>query len=142
MIHGLFLIIYKCQTKSRKILLKRLNISNNNIVLVIIESSLTLLIVILAWIFFRASSIEQAAGIISQIVSPSLFLSPIKFPRFLLLLLLVFFVLELIGRKNTYAIEKVFYSKYRIIRWSFYYILLAVMLVYAGEGQTFIYFQF
>lgn len=141
-IHGLFLVLYKWQTRPRKRLLKKFKISNKNTVLVVIEPLLTLFIVIMAWIFFRASSIEQAVGIFSEIFSSSLFLAPIKFPKYLLILLLGFIVIEWIGRSNNYAIEKMPFSRHRIVRWSFYYIILAVMLVYAGEGQPFIYFQF
>lgn len=141
-IHGLFLVLYKWQTRPRKRLLKKFKISNKNTVLVVIESLLTLFIVIMAWIFFRASSIEQAVGIFSEIFSSSLFLAPIKFPKYLLILLLGFIVIEWIGRSNNYAIEKMPFSRHRIVRWSFYYIILAVMFVYSGEGQPFIYFQF
>lgn len=141
-IHGLFLVLYKWQTRPRKRLLKKFKISNKNTVLVVIESLLTLFIVIMAWIFFRASSIEQAVGIFSEIFSSSLFLAPIKFPKYLLILLLGFIVIEWIGRSNNYAIEKMPFSRHRIVRWSFYYIILAVMFVFSGEGQPFIYFQF
>jgi len=141
-IHGLFLVLYKWQTRPRKRLLKKFKISNKNTVLVVIEPLLTLFIVIMAWIFFRASSIEQAVGIFSEIFSSSLFLAPIKFPKYLLILLLGFIVIEWIGRSNNYAIEKMPFSRHRIVRWSFYYIILAVMFVYSGEGQPFIYFQF
>lgn len=59
------------------------------------------------------------------------------------MLLVAFFVLiEWLGREGQYAIEKIGLNWRRQFRFSFYYVLMFLIIWYSGNQQGFIYFQF
>ncbi|QYN50593.1 MBOAT family protein [Apibacter sp. ESL0404] len=103
----------------------------------------TFLLASFAWIFFRSESLSQAFSYINKMFNsihlPDLSIFNLSLFPLLLLLILV----EWKGRENNYAIEKLFYKSKTCIRWSFYYILIILMLVFGQKNsQEFIYFQF
>lgn len=107
----------------------------------------TFSITVFAWIFFRAESVSQAFSYIGGIFTKELFRIPViigggKKELLVILLVVVFVIIEWIGRRNEYAIEKLFISKKRWIRWGFYYIIIGVIFSMLGKQQEFIYFQF
>ncbi len=106
----------------------------------------TFTITVLAWIFFRADSVSHAFGIVSEIFSRSLF-NPPSFEDFnkglfTLFLVAIFILIEWRGRNNEYAIEKLLLYRNKRLRWTFYLLLAMMILVFQGEQQEFIYFQF
>lgn len=105
---------------------------------IVITFSLT----VFAWIFFRSESVAQAIEICKEIFSLSFFTTPEVKPVFLLILLLAFIIVEWFGRANNYAIERTFLKTPRAVRWTFYYCLSILILLFAGREQQFIYFQF
>ena len=141
MIHGFFLIIYQWQRKPRKKLFKILRISNNNIIVVAIETFITLLIVILAWVVFRSSTIQQSAEYLRGIFSSSLLSFPQVFPKTAILTTIIFIMAEFVQRNKKHAlqIEKI---KYRLLRWGIYFGIVLMILLFGGGNQKFIYFQF
>ena len=107
----------------------------------------TFSITVFAWIFFRAESVSQAFSYIGGIFTKELFRIPViigggKKELLVIFLVVVFVIIEWIGRRNEYAIEKLFISKKRWIRWGFYYIIIGVIFSMLGKQQEFIYFQF
>ena len=107
----------------------------------------TFSLTVFAWIFFRAESVSQAFSYIGGIFTKELFRIPViigggKKELLVILLVVVFVIIEWIGRRNEYAIEKLFISKKRWIRWGFYYIIIGVIFSMLGKQQEFIYFQF
>lgn len=102
----------------------------------------TFLLVVLAWIFFRADSVQQAMGILKEICSASLLSLPQVLPRKLLLFIVLFVLLEWRGRQNAYAIATTALNRPRYIRWAFYYFLALLIFFEGGREQPFIYFQF
>jgi len=106
---------------------------------------LTFGLTVFAWIFFRAESLGHAISYISGIFSSSLFSIPhFKDATMLtptLLLVLFFIVIEWLGRESQNAIQNLL-TKNRIARWSFYYLILLLIFIFAGSSQEFIYFQF
>lgn len=105
---------------------------------------LTFVLTLFAWIFFRANSVSEAVNIIATIFSSSIFSLPdISSKAYLvLMLILLFIVIEWIGREGQYAIENVSTTFSRPVRWAVYYSLVFLIFLFAGQGQTFIYFQF
>lgn len=97
---------------------------------------------VIAWIFFRAKSVEQAIQYISGIFSTSLLSVPKHLPKLELLLVLGFLVMEWLGRENNYAIEKLGFTVSKVVRWSFYYGIILAIVYFGGDEQEFIYFQF
>ncbi|MEI8052829.1 MAG: MBOAT family O-acyltransferase [Bacteroidota bacterium] len=110
----------------------------------------TFLLTVLAWIFFRANSMKHAFDYLGTIFSKSLFEIPNKKP-FLAFkihpgvgmgLILFLMVIEWIGRENQYAIATLGSKWNRFLRWSFYYLLLFLVILFLSHEQQFIYFQF
>lgn len=109
----------------------------------------TFALIALAWIFFRAENVSHALAYISGIFDKSIISIP-NFGRstsqaFATLILVSFLLLvEWIGRRNHYGLEKLFtHKKHKIIRWSFYaFIIMLIMLFMQTDETPFIYFQF
>ena len=108
--------------------------------------TLTFLLTVLAWIFFRAENIGHAIDYISGIFSSSLFSVP-RFPgsrKALTIIIIVFgfIVIEWIGREQQYAIAHLGLKWKRPARYAMYYAIIAVIFLFSGREQQFIYFQF
>ena len=103
---------------------------------------LTFSLATFAWIFFRAESITHAFQIILELFSASLFQSPEIFPKVTLLLVVVFFVVEWVGRTGDYALQAIFSSRPFWWRWTLYIVLIFGVFFFTGKEQAFIYFQF
>lgn len=106
----------------------------------------TFSLVVLGWIFFRADSIGHAMSYISGILSPSLLAMP-KFPGMLkalttIILVIIFVVIEWIGREQQYAIAHAGFKWKRPLRYAMYYAIIVAIFWFAGSEQQFIYFQF
>ena len=109
---------------------------------VLITFSLT----VFAWIFFRAVSIGHAFEIISEIFSSSIF----TFPNFrnrheafyFIPLIIIFVIFEWIGRREEFALSNIEKKWKKWVRHIIYYSILIAIVIYAGEEQQFIYFQF
>jgi D-alanyl-lipoteichoic acid acyltransferase DltB (MBOAT superfamily) len=102
---------------------------------------------VIAWIFFRAENVGHALQYILDLFRhPGSFLLIGVYFKFkvILILLLFFLLIEWIGRKNKFAIEKVeYYLKYRVLRKMLYISLAALIFLFSGGvNQEFIYFQF
>lgn len=107
-----------------------------------LQIGITFLLTVLAWIFFRAENISAAIHFLSGIFNKSLFSIPEIRPLSLIVLLLIFILIEWLGRENKYAIEKLGFKWPRPVRWSFYYCLVITVYLMGGKEQQFIYFQF
>lgn len=103
---------------------------------------MTFMLTSIAWVFFRSNTITDACKYLSGILSTSVFDTTIEIQSYVYVFLLVFIVIEWLGRREQYAIEKTLVKYPRIVRWTFYYVIVMVIFLYGGETQTFIYFQF
>ena len=116
--------------------------SLKDFVFMVITFSLT----VFAWIFFRAETIEQAVDITKAIFSASVFSVPyfkdIELIYPFIPLLILFVLVEWYGRESEYAIEHLFTKKKKVFRFAFYYLVVAIIFVFANSGHDFIYFQF
>lgn len=97
---------------------------------------------VIAWIFFRADSLGHAFSYIQGIFTESLFMMPTIFPKLVLALLAFFLVIEWVGREGEFALNQLLLKWNRMIRWSFYLIIVAMIVLFSGKQQEFIYFQF
>jgi len=111
----------------------------------IFQIGITFFITVIAWVFFRAENIGAAVDIISKIFSKSLFKIPIYDYRFssltVLLVILIFIIVEWLGREKEFAIANIFKSNI-FLRWIFYNIIILGMIISFSKPQPFIYFQF
>ncbi len=100
-------------------------------------------ITVFAWIFFRANSLGHAMVYIEDIFSTGLFALPEIRPSDLIVTIIIFMSVEWLGRRDKHALENILVQRYRVVKWSFYLLLFALILVYSNEStQEFIYFQF
>ncbi len=110
------------------------------------QIGITFALTVFAWIFFRSETISDAFIYIYRIVTVGPFDTPIfsyiRLSNTNLLLIIAFFIVEWLGRNNKYALEKFGWFGNRVIRWTVYVLLIAVLFLYAGQEQGFIYFQF
>ena len=97
---------------------------------------------VFAWIFFRANNLHHALQFVDGIFSKSLFSVPNIRPTYIILLLLFFMMLEWLGRKDKYALEKMGFQYHSLFRWSMYTVLLIAIFIFGTKEQEFIYFQF
>ena len=101
---------------------------------------------VIAWIFFRAESVQHAIEYITGIASLSLFEAPeisgSLRAAMTLTLIVVFSFVEWIGRENKYAIEHLGAKWNRPVRYALYYAIILAILTLGGRQQEFIYFQF
>jgi alginate O-acetyltransferase complex protein AlgI len=105
---------------------------------------LTFSLTLIAWIFFRSASVGQALQIIGGIFSKDLFKMPQTSPRPVILVIIILFVIiEWIGREGKYAIENIGIRWTPVLRWSFYsFIIVCIGMYMQTTGSDFIYFQF
>jgi D-alanyl-lipoteichoic acid acyltransferase DltB (MBOAT superfamily) len=97
---------------------------------------------VFAWIFFRAENTGDALRYISGIFAPPVLSAfPIGKRMILTIVMLILFsIIEWIGREKSYAIENIPFHGF--IRWIWYYGILGCIILFSGTTQTFIYFQF
>lgn len=109
-----------------------------------INMALTFGLVVFAWIFFRADSIGHAFSYISNMFSGPWFTAPaIIISKVLLVIILLFILIEWLGREQQYAIAHMGIKWPRLFRWSLYAFILFCIGMYMQTGGTpFIYFQF
>ena len=108
--------------------------------------SITFSLTVLAWIFFRAENIDHAWSYLSEIFSKSLFTVPhfrgMRNALTIIILILIFIIIEWLGREEQYAIEKIGFKKKQSFRYIFYYVIILLIMWFGGQQQQFIYFQF
>lgn len=108
----------------------------------VLQMGMTFLLTAFAWVFFRASNIQQALVYIDGIFSKSLFSLPTIRPVTLSLLLMFFLTVEWVGREQKYAIEKLGLRWKSPLRYTLYYVIIIALFLFNGKNQEFIYFQF
>lgn len=113
--------------------------------------SLTFGLTVFAWIFFRSPDITFAYHYVDSMIrgmndfvfyqkTYEIIYWKIGYLQFVWILL--FFVLEWFGRERNYAIATLGNRLPTFLRWSFYLLLLLLVICYSGTDQQFIYFQF
>ena len=107
-------------------------------------------IVTLLWVLFRSENIYVAFSYVRGIFNSDLLMFPslTQFasltiqPVFLIVMLLLFFFFEFLGREKSYTLEFLEGLKCRFIRFLIYYILIMSTFFNPSVTETFIYFQF
>jgi D-alanyl-lipoteichoic acid acyltransferase DltB (MBOAT superfamily) len=103
---------------------------------------LTFGLTVFAWIFFRANNIGHAASYISEIFSTSLLTLPEVLPKAVLILVVIFVLVEWLGREGQFALANLGMKWKRPIRYVMYYAIIIAIIWFGGKEQQFIYFQF
>jgi alginate O-acetyltransferase complex protein AlgI len=100
------------------------------------------LLVMLTMIVFRSDSVGLAITYYSGIIDRSLFSVPEVRPSTLLGFIVIFIVVEWLGREKEFAIQNLGLRWPRFVRVAFYYCIIICVFYFGGKGQQFIYFQF
>jgi hypothetical protein len=100
----------------------------------------------LTWIIFRADSLTHAISYYSGLCDLSLFEIP-QFPGKLKALQTLLFILCLIclewkEKTNEFPLINLGRHWNKYFRYSFYYVMILIILYFSGTAQDFIYFQF
>jgi alginate O-acetyltransferase complex protein AlgI len=99
-----------------------------------------------AWIFFRAESVNHAVSYISGIFSWTLFTFPDNIfggeSLITIVLIVLFLIIEWIGREMEYGISNFGIQRNTTLRWSYYLVIIFLIFWFQGDKQEFIYFQF
>jgi alginate O-acetyltransferase complex protein AlgI len=110
------------------------------------QIGITFILTVLAWVFFRAENIGHAFSYLSKIFSKTILSIPnfsgMRMAIITLILIIFFIVVEWLGRSEQYAIESCGMKWKKIYRWSFYFVIIALIFMFNGKEQQFIYFQF
>ncbi len=149
MIHGIFLIFYHWQKVPRKNLLKRANLKHDSMIITVPETGITLALVVIAWIFFKADSLQHALSYLKHIVTNGIFtLSIIDLRGRGITSTLIdgtiaiscVVIIEWLQRNKQHGFEISTYPAY--VRWILYWVITFSCLIFTGNERTFIYFQF
>lgn len=105
---------------------------------------MTFSLTVFAWIFFRAENIGHAFRYISEIFSTSLISMPGFKNPIIIFLVLIFIIIEWVGREQEFALEQFGLNWNKYLRWFFYYCITISIIIshFEGQEQEFIYFQF
>lgn len=107
------------------------------------QMSSTFLLIVIMWIFFRAESISHALLYINKMCSLSLVSFPNIFPKWLIVTVILFMLVEWFGRRDQFAIETLLLKRSKVLKWAFYFMLIVLVFILKSETeQDFIYFQF
>jgi len=102
---------------------------------------ITFALTVLAWVFFRAENIGHAFSYISEIFSKSIFTIPEVIPSITIALIGFFVFIEWINREEEYGLNLLKINSI-VLRWLLYILILFIVLLFRGDSQGFIYFQF
>ncbi len=111
----------------------------------IVQIIFTFFLTVITWVFFRAKTIEDALAYLEGIFSASLFTIPSMITVILLLkicIIIFFVIIEWLQRTKEHGLEFTIHPKYRIWRWSFFFLIIFAIIVFGAKPQEFIYFQF
>lgn len=132
-------IIFGTNRTNLDIVAKERSLPNINETVAIL---LTFTLTVFAWIFFRADSIHSAFDYIGGMLHSSILTVPEIKPIYLFVLLLFFIILEWIGRRDEYPLKKIGVHWNTFFRWTYYLILISLIMYFSGSEEQFIYFQF
>jgi alginate O-acetyltransferase complex protein AlgI len=101
----------------------------------------TFLLTILAWVFFRAENLGHAFSYLKDIFTK--INAPLEYmPWSLFLFLLFFLLIEWMGRREKFALERLGGNWNIVYRWGLYFFICLCIIGSTDNQQDFIYFQF
>ena len=106
----------------------------------LLQMSFTFLITLIAWVFFRANSIKAAFVYIKRLFLEMSFQLPqVTLKPFVFIGLVL--IIEWFNRRNKHGLDLGTVG-IPVLRWSIYFFIFLLILLFAAPSQEFIYFQF
>ena len=115
------------------------------------QISTTFFITLIAWVFFRSNSIQDAFSYLSRMFSLNFFkdvvldLKKISIGAdiiYFIIIILFFILIEWLQRNYKHALYLTNVVNKRFYRWTIYYFIGIMIIWFGGKQQIFIYFQF
>lgn len=104
-----------------------------------LQISFTFLLTVIAWVFFRSSSMHEVFIYLNGVFSSSFFSLPQSLPVTTIILVSIFVLIEWIQRNKEHPLQ---FQLPQSVRWAVYYVLLLVIYLFGAKQQAFIYFKF
>ena len=109
----------------------------------VVQMGTTFLLTVVAWVFFRSESIGDTFNYIILIMKPDNFIKPSIVYLKPLLMSFILIIVEWVQRSKSHGLyRRPGNNKNNLGVWIFYYVIVLLMLFYASDKQSFIYFQF
>ena len=103
---------------------------------------ITFTLSVIAWVFFRAKYMGRALEYLSTMLNPTKWGIPEVRPKYFLMILGLFVILEWFGRRGQFGLQEIGLKWSRLLRLAFYYVIIFTIFWWMGSEQEFIYFQF
>lgn len=145
--NGFFLLFYKFTFKSRKMILKKINLNSKNIYLLVCEWFFTMLIIIVSWIFFKAESVNGALTYISRMFSGSILskpqLSNMGAAYVTVIFVVISLTIEWFYRNKNHVFMDLELKFNKPMRFLVYFITIFIIINYMNPNASpFLYFEF
>ncbi|MCE7995961.1 MAG: MBOAT family protein [Roseivirga sp.] len=108
----------------------------------IFKMLLTFILINISFIFFRAPTVAEGWNYVVNLFDASLFSPPFLRTKRPFIFLIILILMEWFNRDKEHAMEWTDSKTPRWVRWGIYYAIIAMMFLFGGETQEFIYFQF
>lgn len=116
---------------------------------ILINILFTFVLVVLGWILFRADNVDMAYGCLTAIFNKSVFALPdikiigsnMTMLAATVLMIVIMLVSEYRMRKHDFTLD-ITMVKLKVVRWAIYLSVAFAILIFTGEQEEFIYFQF
>jgi D-alanyl-lipoteichoic acid acyltransferase DltB (MBOAT superfamily) len=111
-----------------------------------LQICLTFFLAVIGWIIFRSNNLTEALSFITRMLSTMFIPSKVQCGNGLIYLTMGFAMLfiEWLQRDKQHALQlpNIYIFKFKAVRWSLYAGILVMMMMFTGQSQQFIYFQF
>jgi D-alanyl-lipoteichoic acid acyltransferase DltB (MBOAT superfamily) len=138
-LNGLYYIPYMLLNRQKN----HTGIVSQNKILPSIKESFQILstffIILIAWVFFRAETIQHAFSYLTHMFSANLFTLPTS-QRKNTILIIILLIIEWIQRKKVHGLD--IDTLPIVLRWSIYLSTVIIILAFFTTDKKFIYFQF
>ena len=108
----------------------------------IVRMAITFIWVCIAWVFFRADSVVDAMGYLTQMFTAEIIAKPQLGSNKLVLQILFMLLIEWLQRNKLHALEFNNIRMAKPVKWAFFYLVIFFIAFYGGDQEEFIYFQF
>lgn len=147
-LHGFYLIIFKGTKNIRKKFLNKTKLSKYSKLLTGINIFITFILVVFAWIFFRANTLQDALYIITHLFSNFKFnLAEVNLGLNMPELILAFGSIAFMGLVHLIqeysGMKQFLLNRSTLVKWIIYFVVLfSILLFGVFQEIAFIYFQF
>lgn len=145
-LHGAYLLIETWTESARAQFIRAIGLSKFPNALKLVQVTITFALVSLAWIFFRANSLNDAMYIAAHLITPDVLnlanvFTFLNMTKVALAAIIVLEIVQLVQRRG--SLRAMIAAQPTWVRWAAYYLLVMSILLFGKFAeQKFIYFQF